>query len=188
MFAWEAAEATVRMPSSAAPDRRRKFTIAHHCPGAPGEGMGRLPDATEESRDLHVQLSTAIIHAQKESWGKGPEHAKSYLLDDFLMVVLRGGLTKAEETMLAAGQVDHVRDFRRSLQDHAATRYISLIEELTGRKVATYQSQILFDPTILIETFFFDDSATGGRAATTTAAVHRELGAADAVRNEATLA
>ena len=31
------------------------------------------------------------------------------------------------------------------------------IETLTGRKVATYQSQVLFDPHIVMEIFFFED-------------------------------
>lgn len=36
------------------------------------------------------------------------------------------------------------------------------IEELTGRKVLTYQSQILFDPDIVAELFVFDKAPGGG--------------------------
>jgi hypothetical protein len=35
-------------------------------------------------------------------------------------------------------------------------RLIGTIEQLTKRKVTTYQSQILFDPDIVIEIFVFD--------------------------------
>jgi len=35
-------------------------------------------------------------------------------------------------------------------------RLTTMIEDITGRKVLTYQSQILFDPEIVIEMFVFD--------------------------------
>jgi uncharacterized protein YbcI len=38
-----------------------------------------------------------------------------------------------------------------------------MIERVTGRRVVTYQSQVLFDPNLTIEIFVFDDSATPGR-------------------------
>ena len=36
---------------------------------------------------------------------------------------------------------------------------VAKIEVLTGRKVVNYQSQILFEPHIVMEIFFFDDTA-----------------------------
>jgi uncharacterized protein YbcI len=38
---------------------------------------------------------------------------------------------------------------------------VAKIEALTGRKVVNYQSQILFEPHIVMEVFFFADSADG---------------------------
>jgi hypothetical protein len=40
----------------------------------------------------------------------------------------------------------------------------SKVETLTGRKVVNYQSQILFDPHIVMEVFFFDPSDGDGAA------------------------
>ena len=91
----------------------------------------------------------------KEHFGRGPVSAKSYLIDDFLLVVMRGGLTKAEQTMLEAGREDAVREFRQVFENEMAEPLKSMVEELTGREVVTYQSQVLFDPDILIEVFFF---------------------------------
>ncbi len=33
------------------------------------------------------------------------------------------------------------------------------MESLTGRKVATYQSQVMFDPDTIVELFLFEDAA-----------------------------
>ena len=102
------------------------------------------------------KISTEVVRTLKESFGKGPVKAKSYLLDDFLLVVMRGGATVAEETMLERGHGDLVRQFRQTYQNEMGDSLIAKIESLTGRKVINYQSQVLFDPQIVIEIFFFE--------------------------------
>ena len=37
-----------------------------------------------------------------------------------------------------------------------------MIEELTGRRVLTYQSQILFEPDVVVEMFLFDSEGGKG--------------------------
>ncbi len=105
-----------------------------------------------------MQLSNAMVKAQKQYFGKGPLRAKSYLVDDLLFIVMRGGMTRAEETMLEFDQADKVRDFRQTFENEMTERLTTMIEDITGRKVLTYQSQILFDPDIVIEMFVFDEA------------------------------
>ena len=116
-------------------------------------------DQEERGQSVTARISTEIVRTLKESFGKGPVKAKSYLLDDFLLVVMRGGITVAEETMLARGHGDLVRQFRQTYQNEMGDVLVAKVEALTGRKVVTYQSQILFDPHIVMEMFFFDDQA-----------------------------
>src|SRR3954467_15807816 len=101
------------------------------------------------------KISTEVVRTLKESFGKGPVKAKSYLLDDFLLVVMRGGVTVAEETMLESGHSDLVRQFRQTYQNEMGDGVCTKVETLTGRKVGNYQSQILFGPLIVMEFFFF---------------------------------
>jgi uncharacterized protein YbcI len=107
------------------------------------------------------KISTEVVRTLKESFGKGPVKAKSYLLDDFLLVVMRGGATVAEETMLDRGHGDLVRQFRQTYQNEMGDSLIAKIESLTGRKVVNYQSQVLFNPQIVIEIFFFASAGNG---------------------------
>ena len=99
-----------------------------------------------------------MVRAQKQFFGKGPTKARSYFFDDLLIVVMRGGLTTAERTMLEFDQEDQVREFRQVFENEMTGRLTHLIEDLTGRNVVTYQSQIMFDPDIVIEVFVFDDT------------------------------
>lgn len=126
--------------------------------------------ATPE-QSLLAKISTEVVRTLKDSFGKGPLKAKSYLLDDFLIVVMRGGVTVAEQTMLDRGHGDLVRSFRQTYQNELGDELVAKVEALTGRKVVTYQSQILFDPHVVMEIFFFDDTAAGPAGDDATASV-----------------
>ncbi len=108
---------------------------------------------------LLSRISSEVVRLQRQYFGKGPQRAKSYMLDDFLMVVMRDSITTAETTMLGFDEHDLVRQFRQTFQNRMTETLVGTIEEMTGRKVLTYQSQILFDPHIVIEVFFFDRRA-----------------------------
>ncbi len=110
----------------------------------------------ERGQSLLAEISREMVKAMKTFYGKGPVKAKSYLVDDLLFVVLRGGFSVAEGTMLEAGHQDVVREFRQRFGNEMAQRLRGTIEQLTDRQVVNYQSQVLFDPDALIQIFIFD--------------------------------
>jgi uncharacterized protein YbcI len=69
-----------------------------------------------------------MVRAQKEYFGKGPTKAKSYMLDDMLIIVMRGGMTTAEKTMLEFGQADQVRAFRQLFENEMTERLTDMVE------------------------------------------------------------
>ncbi len=115
----------------------------------PSEGQGH-------GQSLLSKISNEIVAAQKHFYGKGPTKAKSYMVDDLLFVVMRGGLLPAEETLIESDKEDVVRSFRQAFENEMTERLTDKIEDLTGRKVVSYQSQVLFDPDIVVEIFVFD--------------------------------
>jgi len=117
---------------------------------------GREDANSERPSQLLAQISNEMVRAQKTYFGRGPTQAKSYLLDDFLLIVMRGGFLPVERTMLDAGRQDIVRQYRQDFENEMSARLIGKMEELTGRKIVTYQSQVLFDPDIVVEIFFFE--------------------------------
>jgi uncharacterized protein YbcI len=113
-----------------------------------------------------ARISDEMVSAKKRFFGKGPEQAKSYMLDDLLITVMRGGLTTAEQTMLKFGQQNMVRGFRQLFEDEMTEHLTGLVERTTGRAVVNYQSQIMFDPDIIVEMFFFAEPRDDGIQAT----------------------
>jgi uncharacterized protein YbcI len=116
----------------------------------------------EQGGSLLARISNEFVTMLKEYWGLGPVQAKSYMMDDLLLIVMRGGMTRAERTMLDFGQQDLVRNFRQTFENEMTQKLEGRIEELTGRKVLTYQSQVLFDPFVVAELFVFEEAASSG--------------------------
>jgi uncharacterized protein YbcI len=111
---------------------------------------------SQSGASLLSSISREMVKAMKTYYGRGPTKAKSYLMDDLLLIVMRGGITEAEKTLLDAGESDAVRAFRQRFENVMCERLVGTIEQLTDRKVLTYQSQVLFDPPTVIEVFIFD--------------------------------
>ncbi len=117
----------------------------------------RQPEgAGEDGGALLARISNEMVRAQKEFFGRGPTKAKSYMLDDMLIIVMRGGMTTAEKTMLEFGHEDQVREFRQLFENEMTERLTTKMEEITGRSIVNYQSQVMFDPDVLVEMFVFD--------------------------------
>ena len=109
-----------------------------------------------EHGEMRAALSNALVALMKEHWGKGPTAAKSFINDEYVFTVLEGGLTRNEETLLAAGQHDAVRNYRLKFQQAVRDQFTSAVETITGRRVLDYHSQILFDPPRSFELFVLD--------------------------------
>jgi uncharacterized protein YbcI len=108
------------------------------------------------------KLSKEAAKLQRTAFGKGPETVKSYFIDDLLLIVMRDSLTIAEKTMLEFGQGDLVRQFRQTFENEMTKRFTDMVEDVTGRSVLTYQSQIMFHPDVVVEMFVFDRAIEGG--------------------------
>jgi uncharacterized protein YbcI len=111
---------------------------------------------------LLAAISTRIVALLREHYGRGPMKAKTYAIDDIIVVVMRGsGFTPLEQTIMNSGEPARVVAMREDFQRVMEDRYKQAIEELTGRKVVAFLSQAHVEPDITIETFFVDGSIPG---------------------------
>lgn len=111
---------------------------------------------------LLAQISTSFVALMREHYGRGPMKAKTYALDDIIVVVMRGsGFTTLEQTIMDSGEKHQVIDMRENFQTMMASRYTATIEQLTGCKVIAFLSQAHVDPDITVEMFFVDRPLPG---------------------------
>ncbi len=115
-----------------------------------------------EGGQLLAAISTRIVGILREHYGRGPMKAKTYALDDIVVVVMRGsGYTPLEQTIMDNGEPDRVVAMRHDFQRVMGERYKQTIEELTGRRVLAFLSQAHVEPDITMEIFFIDGPLAG---------------------------
>ena len=111
---------------------------------------------------LLTAISTSIVGILRDHYGRGPMKAKTYVLDDIIIVVMRGsGFTVLEQTIMDSGEPDRVIAMREDFQRVMRRRYEQSIEDLTGRKVLAFLSQAHVEPDITMEIFFVDGAVEG---------------------------
>jgi uncharacterized protein YbcI len=111
---------------------------------------------------LLAAISTAFVAILRDHYGRGPMKAKTYALDDLIVVVMRGsGFTPLEQTIMDSGEPDRVIAMREDFQRVMADRYRQTIHELTGRNVVAFLSQAHVEPDITLEVFFVDGPLEG---------------------------
>jgi uncharacterized protein YbcI len=111
---------------------------------------------------LLAAISNRIVAILREHYGRGPMKAKTYALDDIIVVVMRGsGFTPLEQTMMDSGQPNRVVEMRHDFQHMVTKRFTGTIEELTGRRVLAFLSQAHVEPDVTIEMFFIDRPLDG---------------------------
>lgn len=106
---------------------------------------------------LLSSISTAIVGILRDHYGRGPMRAKTYILDDLIVCVLRNGFTKHEQTMVDSGESGRVVEMRHDFQRMMGERYKEVIEELTGARVVAFLSQAHLEPDVTIEVFMLDE-------------------------------
>lgn len=101
-------------------------------------------------------ISNAVVHLFTEYYGRGPTRAKTYLFEDFATCVLEDTMTTVERTLVECGRHNLVRDVRLAFQAEMADSFTSAVENVMGRKVLGYHSQITFDPEYCFEIFVLE--------------------------------
>ena len=88
----------------------------------------------------------------------GPTKAKTYIHDDCVLLLLREGHTKGEQTMLAAGEGAAVAQYRVKISEMIRGPLIEVIERHVGRKVVGFMSSSQQDPDLLCFVFVLETS------------------------------
>ena len=107
--------------------------------------------------DVRTAISDGMVALLKEYYGRGPEQAKTYMTDDLVVCLLRGGFTPVEQTLLEGGHGEDVIRQRMAFQDVMRDRFAQVVEGATGRKVVGFMSGNQQDPDMICEVFVLSE-------------------------------
>ena len=111
----------------------------------------------QAERSPAVAISNAIVQIYKEGYGKGATRARTRLLDDLVVVQLDDVLTRAERTLMAAGREEQIRETRQIFAQAHRDAFTHAVEEVTGRTVRAFMSQMHFGPDLAVLVFVLDE-------------------------------
>ena len=114
--------------------------------------------------ELRTRISEGLVALFKEFYGRGPDQARVYYVDDVVVCILRGGFTRVEQTLLDAGRRDIVIEQRMMFQEVMVDRFKSLVREVVGREVIGFVSGNQPDPEMTCEVFVLAPEAGSGGA------------------------
>ena len=110
--------------------------------------------------ETRAMISREIVRLQAEYYGKGPTRAKTYIVDDLVVVVLEETFTRAERTLVERGEREAIQHIRRRFQQQMAENFIGVVEQATGRKVKVFLSETDIEHDVSVETFLLAEERT----------------------------
>ena len=113
--------------------------------------------------EVMARISTGLVQLHSRYYGKGPTKAKTHLVNDTVICILRGGFTTVERTLIDQGNVDTVYNMRRSFQMVMEEQFTAIVQEATGRRVIAYMSQIHQNPDLAVEIFMLEPAEEDSR-------------------------
>ena len=121
------------------------------------ESMPTTDSVARQGEQL-AAVTNGIVQLFREYYGRGPDKAKSYILDDHIVVcVLENTMTTVEQTLVKNGEHGMVRQVRLRFQEAMADEFTSVVKRAMGRGVAAYHSQLTMEPDIGFEFFVLED-------------------------------
>jgi uncharacterized protein YbcI len=119
-------------------------------------------EASGQPDTVRAAISRSIVSLLKEFYGRGPVKAKTYYTEDVVLVVLSGGFSPVEATLLAAGKETAVTDQRTVFQEAMRDRFSEKIEAITGRRVISFMSANDQRSDVSAQLFLLEGRSKGG--------------------------
>ncbi len=98
--------------------------------------------------EIEVEISNAIVSFEKEYMGRGPKETRVFLIQDMILIRLRGVLTPAERQLAASSLDGHsngrtlIKQMRQELLEKARMLLDKIIYDITGQKVVSLHTDI----------------------------------------------
>ena len=107
-----------------------------------------------------LAISNAITRLHREYYGRGATTTRTIIQRNYVITFLDDIYTPIERTLIDAGEHEPVKSTRLAFQRAMKAKFTAAVEEVMGRKVIAFLSQVHFDPDISQETFVLEPNAS----------------------------
>ncbi len=105
-----------------------------------------MQNVDKNQSQLEKEISQAIIQFEKEYMGRGPIETKTFIIQDMILIRLKGVLTKAESQLVSIEENSNGRELVKKLRIELLQKGRPLLEKviksMTGAKVVSLHTDI----------------------------------------------
>jgi uncharacterized protein YbcI len=98
-------------------------------------------------------ISNAIARLHRAHYGRGATTIRTILQGKYVIAFLEDIYTPVEKTLIENGRQDDVQKTRHLFQEAMRPQFSAAVEEITGRRVVAFMSQVTFDPDMAVQIF-----------------------------------
>ena len=92
---------------------------------------------------LEAEISEAITKFEKEHLGRGPKEARTFIIEDIILIRLKGVLTPAEEKLSMNKEgAQLIKQMRRRLIESSRPLLGEIISNITGLEIVSLHTDI----------------------------------------------
>lgn len=109
-----------------------------------------------------MAIGNAITRLHRERYGRGATTTRTVFQGNHIVVFLEDIYTPLERTLIEAEDWEQVKATRQSFQMAMGPKFSEAVEEITGRNVTAFMSQVHLDPDLAAEIFVLSPGAEDG--------------------------
>ncbi len=99
--------------------------------------------AKKTKGQVEAEISNALIQFEKDYMGRGPMETRTWIMEDLILVRLKGVLTPAEQQLAKHPDgAELIKKVRANLLEQARELLTGVIEKITGAKVVSLHTDI----------------------------------------------
>ena len=92
---------------------------------------------------VEAEIAAALIQFEKDFLGRGPKETKAYIIEDMILIRLKGVLTPAEQQLAKNTEgTELIKRLRSNLLEQARELLSGTIEKITGLGVSSLYTDI----------------------------------------------
>jgi uncharacterized protein YbcI len=118
--------------------------------------MSQRMKSERREGEMRTAISEGVVALLKDFYGTGPTKAKTYVVDDLVVCLLRGGFARVEQTLLEAGRGHAVVAQRIEFQEVMRDRFAAVVEGATGRRVVGFMAGSQQSPDMFCQVFVLE--------------------------------
>jgi uncharacterized protein YbcI len=102
-----------------------------------------MPPEERTKGQVEAAITEAITRFERDYLGRGPKEARTFIIEDLVVVRLQGILSPAEQQLShESGGVDLIKQMRSRLIESTSKELCSLVVEETGTEVVSMHTDI----------------------------------------------